>query len=344
MGQVTLTSVTKRYGEVLAINAVDLDVPKGARLAIIGPSGSGKTTLLRLIAGFELPDEGEIRLGGELMASARQALPAHKRQIGYVAQEGALFPHLSLGENIGFGLSRSDPERKAKILKLMARVGLSPSMLERRPHQISGGQQQRVALARALARRPRLMLLDEPFSALDAGLRESMRHTVGDILGSAGITTILVTHDQAEALSFADHLAVLRDGRLIQAGPPEELYRRPIDAFVAGFLGEAILLEAEIEAGMARSALGLIAIDRPTYSGRGQILLRPEQITLLKASGAAIGRVTQRSFRGQSVRLTVAPSVANMAELSLIAPSASQLVPGDEVGLEIAGSAHLLGQ
>lgn len=343
MALLSLAQVTKRHGDVLAVNAVDLDVPAGARMAVIGPSGSGKTSLLRLVAGFEAMDSGSIRLGGVLMGEGQAGLPAHKREIGYVAQEGALFPHLSIGDNIGFGLGRADPDRANKIAKLMARVGLSPSMVDRRPHQISGGQQQRVALARALARKPRLMLLDEPFSALDAALRESMRHTVADILGAAGITTILVTHDQTEALSFADHLAVLRDGRLVQAGLPEELYHRPKDAFVAQFLGEAILLDVEVADGVAQTPIGLIVTDRPRHSGRGQLLLRPEQIMVRAARDGAVARVTARSFRGPYIRLTVVPLHAATPEIALMVSNQAAPAVGDQVRLEFTGTGHLIG-
>ncbi len=343
MALLSLAQVTKRHGDVVAVNAVDLEVPAGARMAVIGPSGSGKTSLLRLIAGFEAMDAGSIRLGGALLGDGQAGLPAHKRQIGYVAQEGALFPHLSIGDNIGFGLDRADPDRANKIAKLMARVGLSPSMVDRRPHQVSGGQQQRVALARALARKPRLMLLDEPFSALDAGLRESMRHTVSDILGAAGITTILVTHDQTEALSFADHLAVLRDGRLVQAGLPEDLYHRPKDAFVAQFLGEAILFDVEMVEGVAQTPLGLVVTDRPKHSGRGQLLLRPEQITVRPGRDGAVARVIGRSFRGPYVRLTVVPLHSATREIALMVSNSTAPAVGDHVRLEFNGTAHMLG-
>ena len=187
-----------------------------------------------MIAGFDMPDDGTIALGGELLADRGGALPAHRRGIGYVAQEGALFPHLPVAQNIAFGLERS-LDRRARVAELMEIVELEDSMAKRRPHELSGGQQQRVALARALARQPRLMLLDEPVSALDAALRESTREMVGEVLSAAGVTTILVTHDQVEALSFADHLALMRDGKVVQAGPPQDLYLAPSDDAAARF-------------------------------------------------------------------------------------------------------------
>src|SRR5262245_32148752 len=232
MSLLDLRGVSKRYGAVTALDNVDLAIEEGSRTAVVGPSGSGKTTLLRIVAGFDTPDQGRVMMGGQVLADGPKFVAAHQRGIGIVAQDGALFPHLTIAENVGFGLDRRDPQRGTRIAELMDMVGLDRAMLARRPDEISGGQQQRVALARALARRPRLMLLDEPFSALDTSLRASTRKAVADLLGQAGITTILVTHDQAEALSFADQVAVMRDGKLPQVGTPRELYLRPRDAMV----------------------------------------------------------------------------------------------------------------
>ncbi len=215
MSFLSIDKADKRYGAMVALDGVSLEVASGSRTAIVGPSGSGKTTLLRLIAGFEGPDAGRIALDGAVLADGPAIVPAHRRGIGFVTQDGALFPHLTIADNIGFGLERGAADRDDRIRALMRTVDLDPRLLERRPHQLSGGQQQRVALARALARRPRLMLLDEPFSALDTGLREATRKAVAALLQEAGVTTILVTHDQAEALSFADQVAVLREGRLV---------------------------------------------------------------------------------------------------------------------------------
>jgi iron(III) transport system ATP-binding protein len=202
-------------------------VPTGSRTVIVGPSGSGKTTLLRMIAGFEFPDSGSLTLNGQTLVDSTHAVPAHQRQIGYVPQDGALFPHMTVAANIGFGLASKGRERQERIAELMDSVALDANMADRWPHELSGGQQQRVALARALAQQPRLMLLDEPFSALDTGLRAAMRKLVARLLADAGVTTILVTHDQSEALSFADQLAVMRNGRLVQSGHPLDLYRYP---------------------------------------------------------------------------------------------------------------------
>ena len=362
MSFLQLDNVTKRYGKSAAVIGLNLTVPAGSRTAIVGPSGSGKTTLLRLIAGFESPDQGRISLGDTLLAEGATSVPAHRRGIGYVAQEGALFPHLTLAANIGFGIPRNAPDRRARITELMQQVGLAPSMRDRRPHQLSGGQQQRVALARAMARQPKLMLRDEPFSALDAGLREAMRDMVGDVLSTAGITTILVTHDQAEALSFADHLAVLRDGVVVQAGPPQDLYLRPRDAQTARFLGDAIILQARLEDGLAHTILGSVPADTATRRGNATIMLRPEQLELTSvASGAEIsattslGRIVGRSFRGSTWRLLIEHLPASSAGLrfpslaletssmfTLETPSLAPLEVGTTVRIRIGGTAHIL--
>ncbi len=268
-----LASLAKRYGAVTAVDAVDLAIARASRTAIVGPSGCGKTTLLRLIAGFETPDAGHISIDGEPLADSMAIVPAHRRNIGIVAQDGCLFPHLSVLDNIGFGMKADRATKRARAEELMDMVGLDRAMLMRRPDQLSGGQQQRVALARAMARKPRLMLLDEPFSALDTGLRAMTRQAVADILAEAGITTILVTHDQAEALAFADQVAVMRAGRLVQVGHPREVYLRPADAQIAAFLGDAIILPASISAGIADCALGAIAVDPSAPSGEARIMI-----------------------------------------------------------------------
>jgi iron(III) transport system ATP-binding protein len=362
MSLLKLDNVTKRYGDAAAVIGLNLEIPTGSRTAIVGPSGSGKTTLLRLVAGFERPDQGCITLGETILAEGPVSVPAHRRAIGYVAQEGALFPHLTLAANIGFGIDRNMPGREARITELMQQVGLSPAMRSRRPHELSGGQQQRVALARAMARRPKLMLLDEPFSALDAGLREAMRDMVGDVLSAAGITTILVTHDQAEALSFADHLAVLRDGVVVQAGPPQDLYLRPKDAQTARFLGDAIILQASLEDGFAHTILGSVPADVRGRHGTATIMLRPEQLELTSlapglagASATSLGRIVGRTFRGSTWRLLIEHLPASSAGLrfpslaletssifTLDAPSLAPLEIGATVGIQIVGTAHVL--
>lgn len=276
MSFLTLQSVSKSYGSVNALNDVDLSIERGGRTAIVGPSGSGKTTLLRIIAGSEAPDSGRLTLEGEVLAEGAASLPSYRRRIGIVAQDGALFPHLNVADNIGFGLARNDPYRAARVRDLMAMVDLDAGLLRRRPDQLSGGQQQRVALARALAPKPRLMLLDEPFSALDAALRISTRKATAALLDAAGVTTILVTHDQGEALSFADQVAVMRLGRLPQIGAPRDVYLRPRDPMIAEFLGDAVILPADVADGWAVCALGRIPANSGQRRNDAQIMLRPE--------------------------------------------------------------------
>lgn len=351
MTTLELKALYKNYGPVRALDGVDLQVQPGSRTAIVGPSGSGKTSLLRIIAGFEVPDAGRVVLGGQVLANGAEAVPAHRRGIGYVPQDGALFPHLSVADNVGFGLARDDPQRAQRIAELMDMVSLDVGMLQRRPHELSGGQQQRVALARALALRPRLMLLDEPFSALDTGLRAATRKAVAQLLQSAGITTILVTHDQAEALSFADQVAVMRQGRLAQVGSPADLYLRPVDATTADFLGEAVVLPATLEPAWATCALGRVATHGAHPRGAGQIMLRPEQLQLtpLPAGTAqtalahgGYGTVLEVDFCGPVSELTVRLLGATGLPPLLVRSSALQTpAVGDAVQISVLGAAHV---
>ncbi|GLU58973.1 ABC transporter ATP-binding protein [Arthrobacter sp. TES] len=304
-----IAEVTKNFGSQSVLKGVNLSVAKGGTTAIVGPSGSGKTTLLRLIAGFEHPDTGSIKLDGTPVADGNVWVPAHKRQVGYVAQDGALFPHLSVGQNIAFGLDagKLDGGRRAvkeRVAGLLDMVSLDPAMAKRRPHQLSGGQQQRVALARALAREPELMLLDEPFSALDAGLRVATRRAVAKVLNEAGVTTILVTHDQAEALSFADQVAIMRGGKLAQIGNPFVVYTRPADRATAEFLGDAVFLDAWMEGSLATCSLGGIPVRRPPAQGKVQLMLRPEQIRIAP-EGPIRGVVVDTDYFGPETTVRI---------------------------------------
>ena len=351
MTTLELKAIFKNYGTVQALNGVDLVVQPGSRTAIVGPSGSGKTSLLRIIAGFEAPDVGRVVLGGKVLADGPDAVPAHRRSIGYVPQDGALFPHLSVADNVGFGLARNDPQRTQRIAELMDMVSLDAAMLQRRPHELSGGQQQRVALARALALRPRLMLLDEPFSALDTGLRAATRKAVAQLLQAAGITTILVTHDQAEALSFADQVAVMRQGRLAQVGSPTDLYLHPVDAATANFLGEAVVLPATLQDGIADCALGRIATDPTHRRGAAHIMLRPEQLQLTPLSAGAdqtalaqrvYGTVLEVDFCGPVSELTVRLLGTTDVPPLLVRRSAIQNpAVGERVQISVLGAAHV---
>lgn len=338
----------RHFGSVAALDGVDLTVAAGSRTAIVGPSGCGKTTLLRMIAGFDVPDGGTIMVDGVLLADEQAQVPAHKRGIGLVAQDGSLFPHLSVSDNIGFGLDKNVAGREKLIGELIDMVGLEKAMLARRPDQLSGGQQQRVALARALARKPRLMLLDEPFSALDTGLRAQTRRAVTEVLAQSGITTILVTHDQAEALAFADQVAVMRGGQFAQVGSPRDIYARPVDAATARFLGEAIVLSADIADGFADCALGRVTVDDGVRSGRGEIMVRPEQIEVLPlANGGGgdcvTGIAAQIDFCGPSYDVTIATDAPQPFVMRLSLPSRNILGEGERVRLRVAGKAHMFG-
>jgi iron(III) transport system ATP-binding protein len=358
MSFLELEGVHKHYGPVAALAGVDLNVASGSRTAIVGPSGCGKTTLLRLIAGFEAPDQGRIVLDGQLLANGGTAVPAHRRGIGVVAQDGALFPHLTIADNIGFGMDRHADKRSERIIELAYIVGLDKAILKRRPHELSGGQQQRVALARAMAMKPRLMLLDEPFSALDTGLRASMRKAVAELLEAAGITTILVTHDQAEALSFASQVAVMRDGKFSQVGTPRELYLKPKDRMIAEFLGEAIILPAKIAGGFANSPLGRIAVDTTERRDLARIMLRPEQISVKRTSREGMsgtpdmlfGEVTDSEFAGSMCTIAVRllnsadpPDAAAIGNTPLILRKPGMDAPsvGEIVRLTVTGKAHV---
>ena len=304
MSSLTVAGVTKSYGATPVLTGVDLHVPEGSFTALLGPSGCGKTTLLRLVAGFDDPDRGTVEVGGRTVAGAGRSVPARRRHIGFVPQEGGLFPHLSVAANVTFGLPRRQRRDAGRVASLLELVGLDAALAERSPHQLSGGQQQRVALARALAPAPSLVLLDEPFSSLDASLREETRQAVADALTAAGATAVLVTHDQAEALSMADQVAVLRGGTLVQLADPRTLYRSPQDLDVATFVGESVVLDADVRAGRAYSPLGVLDLERSCPDGPVRVLLRPEQLRLGPAGGAGPNaRVRGVDFFGHDARV-----------------------------------------
>ncbi|HEX5598869.1 MAG TPA: ABC transporter ATP-binding protein [Micromonosporaceae bacterium] len=301
MSELRVRGVTKRYGRVTALNDADLTVPSGTLTAVLGPSGCGKTTLLRCIAGFERIDAGEILLDERPVAQVGYHVPPQRRRVAVVPQEGALFPHLSVAANVAYGLDRSS-RRSGRVDEVLALVGLH-GYGDRMPHQLSGGQQQRVAVARALAPRPPLVLLDEPFSALDAGLRAELRNDVREALRADGATGILVTHDQGEALSIADQVAVLREGSVVQSGRPTDIYRDPADPWVATFVGDAVLLPATIDGQTAQTALGRIQVatmrdaQAAAAARIATVLLRPEQLRIAPAPSATDGTVNATVLR-----------------------------------------------
>jgi iron(III) transport system ATP-binding protein len=311
-----LAGVHKSFRSQPVLRGVDLAIETGSLTAILGASGSGKTTLLRLLAGFERVDSGVITVGGRVVDDGRRHVAPERRRVGYVPQEGALFPHLTVAGNVGFGLDRAARHGRGRVDELLELVGLA-GLGRRYPHQLSGGQQQRVALARALAIRPSLVLLDEPFASLDAALRTSVRADVVRVLRTAGTTALLVTHDQDEALSAADRVAVLRDGVIAQVGTPRELYERPKDLDLARFVGEANVFDGVAEDGGARTALGTVALHgdrRPGGAGEHVlVLVRPEQIQVTSARGDApaaggvVGDVQQIDYFGHDTVVTVRP-------------------------------------
>jgi iron(III) transport system ATP-binding protein len=337
-------ALSKSFGRTPVLAGLDLEVPAGTLTAVLGPSGCGKTTLLRLIAGFERPDSGEIRLGDRLLDDGRKHLAPERREIGFVPQEGALFPHLDVAANIGFGLPRSE-RRGGRVEELLELVGLQ-GLGRRLPHQLSGGQQQRVALARALAPEPGLVLLDEPFDALDAGLRTQVRGEVRAVLAAAGATALLVTHDQEEALSLADLVAVMRDRRIVQVADPQTLYRDPVDADVAVFVGDAVLLEGQLSDGFAETALGRLPVRGATgTAGAATLMLRPEQIFLDDGKGDSEVRGTVRatSFFGHDAVAEVTVEAPRRIEVVARAIGDQLPRPGQEVTIGVEGSALAFG-
>ena len=329
----TVEGLHKTFGRGWILQDLKLGVERGSLTAILGPSGSGKTTLLRVLAGFERADTGRILLSGAVVDDGHHWVSPEDRGIGYVPQEGGLFPHLDVEANVAFGLRRSrhhhgrsgHPVRgrghgRAHIHKHGGRgrelvhsyiemVGLV-GYEHRYPHQLSGGQQQRVSLARALAVDPDLVLLDEPFSSLDVALRAAVREDVRRVLAEAGKTAVLVTHDQDEALSIADQVAVMQGGRIAQVGPPDEVYAEPVDPSVARFLGDANLVKGQVAGGHAVTALGTLELRRPVADAEeAWVLIRPEQVELAAPSHDGLqGTVVRCDYFGHDCVMDVQPS------------------------------------
>jgi iron(III) transport system ATP-binding protein len=341
---IRVAGVSKSFGPVGVLHDVHLEVAPGSLTAVLGRSGCGKTTLLRIIAGFVAPDAGTVALDGRPVVD----LPPERRRVGYVSQEGSLFPHLDVAGNVGFGLPRRLRRARHRVDELLELVGLEPGLADRYPHQLSGGQQQRVALARALAPGPRAVLLDEPFAALDAELRESTRRAVAAALEHAGTTAVLVTHDQGEALSMAGQVAVLSEGRVVQVAPPAELYRQPADAEVAAFVGDAVLLPATVRDGHADSVLGSHPVSGRPEPGPTTVLVRPEQIVLEPLAngggpGEVVARVVDATFYGHdaTVRLRVrSGSGEHPLPDTVLARTPGHAAPevGSDVRLTVQGS------
>jgi iron(III) transport system ATP-binding protein len=336
VASLTVHGVVKSYGKVTALSGVDLSVPSGVLAAVLGPSGCGKTTLLRCVAGFERLDAGEVAVGERRVAGPGGHTPPERRRVAIVPQEGALFPHLSVAGNVGYGLDRA-ARRSGRVDEVLAMVGLA-GFGDRMPHQLSGGQQQRVAVARALAPRPPLVLLDEPFSALDAGLRAEVRRDVREALRADGATAVLVTHDQGEALSMADQVAVMRDGRIVQTGTPAQVYGGPVDAWVADFVGDAALLPGTVHNGVVATPLGELATTG-AVPGAATVLLRPEQVEVLTepAAGAVTAVIARKDFFGHDALLGLRLDDGVHVSARVFDAAAQPLAAGQRVGLRVRG-------
>ncbi|HEU5421610.1 MAG TPA: ABC transporter ATP-binding protein [Streptosporangiaceae bacterium] len=335
--EVRLDGLRRRYGQVVALDGVDLTLHPGELVALLGPSGCGKTTTLRLLAGLEDADDGQIIVGGADISR----LPASKRDMGMVFQAYSLFPHLTVAQNVAFGLrlrkvSKQDRDRRA--LEMLELVGLS-AQADRYASQISGGQQQRVALARALAIEPKVLLLDEPLSALDAKVRSQLRDEIRRIQLEVGITTLFVTHDQEEALAIADRVGVMQDGRIEQLGPPTEIYSRPASSFVAEFVGLTNRLPGQVSGGqVVVRGCQLPLVDHSVADGPVIALVRPEAVTVSAAgggeSGPLAGTVIAVTFLGATSRVTVdLGGTTIMAQLPTA--DAAQVTAGTPVTLAI---------
>lgn len=320
-----------------ALQPATLDIARGETLVLLGPSGCGKTTMLRIIAGLEQPDRG-----GRLLFDGADvtAVPIEKRNVGMVFQSYALFPNMTVAENIGYGLKIRNVamrERDARVAELVALTNIA-GLEDRRIDQLSGGQRQRVALARAVAIRPAVLLLDEPLTALDAALRDRLRGELDRLLRSLGITTIYVTHDQAEAMALGDRIVVMSKGEIAQIGAPREIYFRPVSRFVAEFVGAANILEAEIVDGRLRLPGGSLAIADAVARPRAVAMIRPETISIVApASSPLTGRVASVSFVGDRQRVVV--SGAADRPLTIEAPNRAAIRAGDTIGLAVAPEA-----
>jgi len=347
---VRLLGASKRFGKVVALDDATLSIRRGELMTLLGPSGCGKTTLLSLVAGFLVVDDGEIEIDGKRV----NEIPTYKREIGLMFQNYALFPHMSIADNVGYGLRMrgiAKPDLKRRVAEALSLVRLT-GVEERRPHQLSGGQQQRVALARALVVSPKVLLLDEPFSALDRNLRASMQIEIKEIQRQLGVTTIFVTHDQSEALSMSDRIAVMFEGRIRQVGSPDEIYRRPADRFVASFVGDVNVLRGRLDRvngqtivilGAAKISVSTEPLARAQSGDRVDLFVRPEQLRFANVGEpiAVEGIVAAHIYQGGYVNLYLeAPEVCSSRILvrSLEPDAISRWPIGTRVGVSIASS------
>ncbi|MFZ8887767.1 MAG: ABC transporter ATP-binding protein [Actinobacteria bacterium] len=300
-----INDVSVSFGDTEVLSGISLELESKQLLAVLGASGAGKSTLMRLIAGFDSVGGGSIVLDGEILSDSLRTVAPERRSIGIVPQDSALFPHLNVSQNIGFGLSGLSKEAKAERVGELLRLIRMEEFASRMPQELSGGQVQRVALARALAPRPKLVLLDEPFSALDAELRGQLREEVRQVLRAEGATAVLVTHDQEEALSLADRVAVLREGKIIQVGSPSEIYNSPADVGIATFLGESVLVDGKVSGGKILTDLGsLSALNNVAEGATGVVAIRSENF-YLQPNPTGDSEVVGRVFFGHDALVEV---------------------------------------
>ncbi|MFQ5971420.1 MAG: ABC transporter ATP-binding protein [Alphaproteobacteria bacterium] len=316
MDALALESVSHRYGDILAVDSVELAVRPNELGCLVGPSGCGKTTLLRVAAGLEPLQRGRILSDGAVVAGDGRSVPPEGRGVGFVFQDYALFPHLNVIDNVAFGLDRLPPrERRDRAATTLERLGMA-RQARAYPHELSGGQQQRVALARALAPRPRVMLLDEPFSGLDTRLRNQVREEAVQVLKESGAATLMVTHDPEEAMFMADWVAVMRDGRIEQVGAPAELYFQPASSFVAGFFGEVNRIVGRVEGGHVRTPLGDVSANGHAEGTAVDVLIRPEALKVRPASEGepdCTGKVERARLLGRTSLVRVAVNTEDRA-------------------------------
>jgi iron(III) transport system ATP-binding protein len=338
-----LRDVSHAYDSHAVVRGLNFSLERGSIGCLLGPSGCGKTTVLRLIAGFEPVQHGQLRIDGVPVGAPRLHVPAEKRRIGMVFQDYALFPHLTVADNVSFGLRHlSAGQRASRVEELLGTIGLA-GQGERFPHELSGGQQQRVALARALAPNPKLLLLDEPFSNLDVDLRERLSHEVRDIIKAAGITAVLVTHDQHEAFAIADEIGIMAEGRIQQWDTPYNLYHRPANRFVADFVGQGVFVRGVVrDARHVEVELGMLDSSVPVECGIGcascnqhctvDVLLRPDDVVHDDAS-ALKAEVTHKAFRGAEILYTL--QLASGANVLSLVPSHHNHAIGEQIGIRL---------
>jgi iron(III) transport system ATP-binding protein len=330
-GFLTCEGIVKHFGATTAVAGTGFSVEHGQVLALLGPSGCGKTTLLRIVAGFEWPDAGEVVLDGRVLSGSGAFVPPEKRRVAMVFQDFALFPHLSVAANISFGLPKG-ADRSRRVDELLDLVGLR-GLGNRMPHQLSGGQQQRVALARALASEPSLILLDEPFSNLDPSVRERVRGEVKQLIHDVGITAVFVTHDQEEALSLAEQVAVMIEGRILQTGSPSEVYLNPVDRAVGEFVGNPNFLPGDVADSIVSCELGHLKV-AAGFTGPAEVMIRAENLTVSEHDGVP-GEIVNVEYFGHDQMVMVRLASGTRLRIRLLA--APQLGLGQPVGVLVNG-------